>query len=212
MRITKIGHCCLVIETDGVKVMTDPGSFSTGQESVTGLDSVIITHEHGDHMHVESVQAVLKNNPNAILISNSSVAKLLAEKGIMTTVIEGTATGAVKNVRVEALDAKHEEIYEDFGQVQNTGYFIGSLFYPGDAFPVVQKQVDVLALPVAGPWCRLRDAVRFALTVKPKHAFPVHDGMLQLDKLGLAHGVPSSALPANGLLFTPLKAGEVLEL
>lgn len=215
MKITKIGHCCLVIEIDGVKIMTDPGGFSTGQESVTGLDAVVITHEHHDHLHIESVQKVLANNPQAQVICNSSVAKLLADPpaggGITAWVIEGTATGAVKNVAIEAFDAKHEEIYEDFGQVQNTGYFIGSLFYPGDAFPKVEKPVEILALPVAGPWCRLRDAIRFALAVKPKHAFPVHDGMLQLDKLGLAHGVPSKVLPENGIAFTALKAGEVVE-
>lgn len=211
MKITKIGHCCLVIEEGGVKVMTDPGTFSTGQESVTGLDAVIITHEHGDHMHVASVQAVLKNNPSAVVVSNSSVAKLLLAEGVIATVIEGTASGAVKTLAIEAFDAKHEEIFEEFGQVQNTGYFIGNLFYPGDAFPVIQKPVDVLALPVAGPWCRLRDAVRFALAIKPRAAFPVHDGMLQLDKLGLAHGVPSMVLPKSNIVFTALKAGETAE-
>ncbi len=211
MKITKIGHCCLVIEEAGAKIMTDPGGFSTGQESVTGLDAVIITHEHADHLHVESLQTVIKNNPNAVVITNSSVAKILAEKGIAATVIEGAAASAVKGVAIEALDAKHEEIFGDLGQVQNTGYFIGKLFYPGDAFPQISKPVEVLALPVAGPWCRIRDAIQFALAVKPKVAFPVHDGMLQIDKLGAFHGAPSKVLPENGIAFTPLKAGETAE-
>ncbi len=29
MKIKKIGHCCLIIETKGVRIMTDPGTFTT---------------------------------------------------------------------------------------------------------------------------------------------------------------------------------------
>jgi L-ascorbate metabolism protein UlaG (beta-lactamase superfamily) len=55
----------MVLEIDGVKILTDPGSFTIGaQEGVTGLDAILITHEHADHFHIESLHTVVRNNPD----------------------------------------------------------------------------------------------------------------------------------------------------
>lgn len=213
MKIHKIGHCCLVIDTEaGKRVMTDPGDYSTGQDGVTGVDVVLITHEHGDHLHVKSLQAVLANNPQARVVTNSGVGKILAEHGIAHEILEGNAAAEFSGVSLEAFDARHEEIFEEMGQVQNTGFLVaGRLFYPGDAFKNPGKPVDILALPVAGPWCRIRDAVRYALEVKPKKAFPVHDGMVVDGRWGSIHGAPAKFLPPAGIEFVVLKAGEEAE-
>ena len=32
MKIKKLGHCCLVIEINGRKIMTDPGSWTTDEQ------------------------------------------------------------------------------------------------------------------------------------------------------------------------------------
>src|SRR6185312_9669397 len=77
MKIKKIGHCCLVIETKGVRIMTDPGMFSTAQNEEKNIDIVAITHEHGDHFHIESLKAIIANNPAVTVITNSAVGKLL---------------------------------------------------------------------------------------------------------------------------------------
>lgn len=82
---------------------------------------------------------------------------------------------------------------------------------PGDAFKVPGKPVDVLALPVAGPWCRVRDSIRYALAVKPKKAFPVHDGMIIDGRGGSIYGAPAKFLPPAGIEFLALKAGEEAE-
>lgn len=213
MRIKKVGHCCLVIDTEaGKRVMTDPGDYSMGQSDVTGVDLVLITHEHGDHLHVESLKAVLANSPGAVVVANSAVGKILAAEGIDHQVLEGTAAAEVAGIPLEAFDARHEEIFEEMGQVQNTGYLIGGrLFYPGDAFKVPGKPVDILALPVAGPWCRIRDSIRYALEVKPKKAFPVHDGALLDGRWGSVHGAPAKLLPPAGIEFVALKSGEEAE-
>jgi len=33
MKITKLGHCCLLIETKGKRVLTDPGSYTVKTHS-----------------------------------------------------------------------------------------------------------------------------------------------------------------------------------
>ncbi len=179
MTITKFGHCCLLIETNGKRILTDPGKFSTEQNTLTGIDIVLITHEHADHCHTDSLIHILENNPEAVIVSNTSVAALLKKIEIDTHIIEGRDTATVVDVALAAYDGPHVEIFEDFGIVQNTGYLIGnSFFYPGDAYTIPDAAVDILALPVAGPWCKVSDAIRYALKVQPRVAFPVHDATL----------------------------------
>ena len=132
MHITKIGHCCLLIKTNNLTILTDPGAYTTAQNAITDIDIVLITHEHPDHLHTESL----------------------------------------KQVSLEAFDCAHEEVFEEIGQVQNTGYFIDNkLFYPGDSYANPQKHVPILALPVAGPWCRIAEAIRYAIKL-PKSRLP----------------------------------------
>jgi len=206
MIIKKFGHCCLLIEIDGVKILTDPGMFTTAQNELTGVDAILVTHEHQDHLHVESVKEILKNNPGTKVITNSGVGKKLAEAGIPYTIVEGRGTIEIEGIAIEAFDCKHEELFEESGMVQNTGYFIADkLFYPGDAYCDPQQPVEILALPIAGPWCRLPDAIRYALRVKPKFAFPVHDGNLNWKfGAGVTHRLPEQVLKSHNIEFRPM--------
>ncbi len=181
MQITKLGHCCLVLKIDGVTILTDPGSFTDAQNSLTGIDCVLITHEHQDHLHIESLKAVLANNPTAIVVSNKAVAKLIEEQiadTVVTVVGDGQST-MIKDVTIEGFGTEHARIYADMGRVENTGYMVANKFYfPGDNFHAPGKQVDVLALPVAGPWMKLAECIDFAKIIKARTAFGVHDGMI----------------------------------
>ncbi len=182
MKITKLGHCCMVLEVGGATLLTDPGSFTDAQNSLTGIDAVLITHEHGDHLHVESLKAVLDNNPTAVVIGNESVAKLVHEQiadAKVTVVGDGQST-LVKDVTVEGFGKDHAPIYQTMGLVENTAYFVdGTFYFPGDNYHNPGKAVDVLALPVAGPWMKMADAIDFAKALKPRVAFGVHDAMIQ---------------------------------
>ncbi len=125
MKIKKLGHCCLIIETNGKRVMTDPGSYTlVEQEAEKGIDVVLITHEHGDHLHVESLKKVIVNNPSAIVVTNKAVGRLLDEAGIVYQILGEKVAELVGGIELEAHDCKHEEIWEEFGQVENTAFFI----------------------------------------------------------------------------------------
>ena len=181
MQITKLGHCCLVLEEAGVKIMTDPGGFTVdAQRAITGLDAILITHEHMDHFHIESVEALLASNQGAVVITNEGVGKLLAAKDIAYIRVGDGESTTVKSVKIEGYGREHAPIYGDMGRVENTGYMIAERFYfTGDNYHAPGTAVDVLALPVAGPWMRIADAVEFAKAIKPRVAFGVHDGMMQ---------------------------------
>ena len=208
MKIKKLGHCCLVIEVDGKRIMTDPGSWTVEeQKKEFNIDLIIITHEHQDHIHIESLKKIIENNPNVKIVTNKGVGKLLDIEGVKYEVLESKIVKEVCGVELEAHDCRHEEIFEEYGQVQNTGYFISKrLFYPGDAFYNPGKPVEILALPVAGPWTNIKSAINYALEIKPKYAFPVHDGNSL--SFGTAHRVPELVLPKFEIVFKNLEDHE----
>lgn len=213
MQVTKLGHCCLIIEEGGIRIMTDPGSYTTAEQSdARNIDLILITHEHQDHLHVDSLKIILQNNPNAKIITNSGVGKILTEDHIAYDVVEEGDNANVSGVLIEGFGTKHSVIYEDYGLVHNTGYFINDkLFYPGDAFTIPGKRVDILALPAAGPWMRVSEAIDYAKEVQPRVCFPVHDGMI-LPSAHFALHLFDVFLNNQGIKFVPIKKGEETEL
>lgn len=132
MQITKLGHCCLLIEHEGVRLLTDPGSFTAQeQQKVSGLHGILITHEHADHLHVESLKALMAGNPTAVVVGNSAVAKLVGEQvadAAVTVVGDGQSTD-VSGVLIEGFGKEHALVYPpDTGLVENTGYFVAENF------------------------------------------------------------------------------------
>ncbi len=211
MKVTKLGHCCLIIETKGKRFLTDPGSYTTAQNDAKNIDCVVISHEHSDHLHVESLKAVLANNPQASVISNGAVGNILEKENIPYTKVSDGEEVMIGDVKISGHGTKHQLIYKEYEQVENTGYFFdGKLFYPGDAFHNPNIPVDILALPVAGPWCNIAEVMDYALSVKPRVAFPVHDG--NLVKVGLPHRLPGIFLPKAGIEFVALELGKETEI
>ena len=41
MKITKLGHCCLVIEEKGLKILTDPGSYTDTQNNIKEIQELV---------------------------------------------------------------------------------------------------------------------------------------------------------------------------
>lgn len=210
MIITKYGHCCLLIEEKGLRILTDPGTYSEGQNEAKNIDLVLITHEHADHFHIDSLKIVLKNNPQAVVVSNAAVGALLKEAGIAYELMGNGESREWQGLVVEAQEGLHADMFPGFPRVANTAFRIGErLFYPGDAFIEPNGPVEILALPVAGPWMKLSEAINYALLVKPKVAFPVHDGILKTP--GMVHRMPKAVLSERGIDFETLEEGETRE-
>ncbi len=215
MIVTKYGHCCLLIEEAGVRILTDPGNHEVADMGAEpgqfhDLDAVVITHEHADHFHLPALQVVLRNNPNAVVYTTAGVGGKLSEVGVSARVLEDGGTFAVKGVPVVGIGSVHAEIYRNYNRVPNTGILVANkFFYPGDAFTPPGVPVELLALPIAGPWMRIKDAVDYALAVKPQRLFGVHDGMLK-SSLGL-HRLLSTVLPQHHIELLAAELGQPME-
>lgn len=211
MTITKYGHSCLHIEIDGVNILTDPGAYSTIPETVKDVDAVLITHEHGDHIDLETLQAVLARSPKATVYTNASVGKLLEENNIAFHAISHGESVEVKGVIIEAIGSQHGEMHPEWPIAENTGFFIaGKLFFPGDALTNPEGPVQILALPVAGPWLKLSEAIDYAKKIQPSVCFPVHDGILKSP--GSVHTIPPQILGPLGINFQILEEGVATQL
>ncbi len=212
MQITKLGHSCLIVEEGSARILIDPGAWTSGYEKVTGIDAILITHEHQDHVSVEAVQTLLANNLSVPIYTNHVVVELLGKVGIEALGLEDEQSAEVKGVAITGSGKEHALIHKDWPCPHNTGYFIGErFFHPGDALSVPKRPVEILALPVIAPWMKLSEGLDFAMSAKPKICIPIHDAMLRSDRMGPWRLLPQNILPKAGISFVPMEEGETKE-
>jgi len=208
MKIKKLGHSCFVVEPkEGVYVMTDPGAFSPMAKDVRNISAILVTHEHQDHMHIETLKKVLENNPDAVVITNTAVGKFLDEAGIKYVKIEEGQKYNLNGVNIAGFGNVHAEIYLTYGSFQNTGYMIDNLCYPGDSLNYPDANVDILALPITAPWMKVKDAVDYAKNINPRIIFPVHDAYIH-EWANFIWRVPENILKDFGIEFKKLELGK----
>jgi len=209
MRVTKLGHCCLLIETKGKRILTDPGSYTVKEHSnLEYIDFILYTHEHADHYHLDSLKSLLRKNPEVKIYSNSSVGELLNKEGIKHTTLKNGELVFLGEVSLTGIGKDHAIMHSSIPVSENMGFFIDEqLWYPRDSFTNPERAVEILALPVSGPWMKIGEAIDYALLLKPKTAFPVHDGT----RWESSHVFPEKILKENGIDFIVLKEGQFAE-
>ena len=62
MRLTKYSHACVRLERDGAVLVIDPGTLSE-RAALDGVDAVLVTHEHFDHLDVEALTEAREKRP-----------------------------------------------------------------------------------------------------------------------------------------------------
>jgi L-ascorbate metabolism protein UlaG (beta-lactamase superfamily) len=213
MKITKYGHCCLLIEIKGQSIMTDPGNYNELLEVLPQIDIVLLTHEHGDHVHIPHIKSILENSPQARIITHADVSKILDTSNIACETVEDGQSVMVGDVSIQSLGSVHACMHHTLVPVRNTGFMIDNkLFYPGDSFYVPTQKVEVLALPISGPWMKLEEAIEYAVQIAPKKVFPVHDGMLKQDhRLGPTRRIPTIILEPHVIEYVDMLEGDTKE-
>lgn len=187
MHLTHYGHACVLVDTGSARLLFDPGAFSSGFETLDGLDAILVTHQHADHVDPERLRDLLRSNPDAALVTDGQTAGQL--DGI-------DARGAAPGDRLTLGGAdvtvvgsgEHAQIHADIPVVANNGYLVTSdgesLLHPGDAY--VPPGVDGLAtllLPTGAPWLKVSEAVDYLRAVAPRRAVPIHEQTLSMPAL-----------------------------
>ncbi|WGL50355.1 MBL fold metallo-hydrolase [Nocardioides sp. BP30] len=183
MKLTKYTHASVSFESDGARLLLDPGTF--GPESAEQLDladAVLITHEHFDHLDVEKVGAALQRRPELEVYGPSSIVPSLTaaggRKGQLHVLTPGQEL-VVSGVHVQVFGGAHAPIHPDIPVPQNLGYLLDeAVFHPGDSYVVPGVPVHTLLVPTSGPWTKVGEAIDFVRAVAPRQTVPIHDVML----------------------------------
>lgn len=180
MELTKYEHACFMVHSNNEYIIVDPGELTTELVAPEGVVAVVITHEHPDHYDHDLVTDIIDKNPEAIIIGPKAVTDKI--EAFETRTVTGGDSVTIGSFELEFYGREHEVIHPSVPTVENVGVLINELiYYPGDSFTVPDKPVDTLAIPAGAPWLRFREAGDFLLKLKPRLAFPTHDGVLSLD-------------------------------
>lgn len=209
MRITKLGHSCLHVVEGDADILIDPGTFSAGFETLTGLTGILITHEHFDHLDLDRLPALVAANPQAKVYADTGSAPKIEAAGITVTAVRaGNSFDVGTTVTVHGND--HAVIHADLPGVANASYLIGGrLLHPGDSLSVPGVPVEILAVPAAAPWMALKEGVDFYRAIAPAIAFPIHEKILASP--AMAYGLLEKLGPQSSTWLAPAD-GETFEV
>jgi L-ascorbate metabolism protein UlaG (beta-lactamase superfamily) len=183
MRITHLGHACLLLEIADSRILIDPGGWSPEAPHQRDLDAVLVTHQHPDHLDRDRLPDLLRSNPGVRLVTDPDTAALLDEAGVEAEPFGPGAQTQVNSVTVTGVGELHALIHEELPRIHNTGMRLHAdgepvFFHPGDALDGEPGKVDVLAFPLNAPWQRSREMTAFLRRLAAAHAVPIHDGLL----------------------------------
>lgn len=215
------------VRLSGANLLFDPGNFSAGFEGLTGLDAILVTHQHPDHLDPTKIAALVAANPNAVLYADPQTVALLADRtdvgswsalgpGEQVEVRGSDGSGEAGAVTIRATGGRHAVIHPAIPVIDNTAYIVdgpdrkAAFMHPGDSFYIPFERIDVLALPAAAPWMKLSESVDYLRGVAPRQAFPIHQGVLS-DVGRAVHNGRLAEMAPDGTEFAVLEPGTTRE-
>src|SRR4029079_8977883 len=116
MHVTRFGHSAVLVKAAGQRVLIDPGAFSSQDVfEVQGLDAIVVTHQHADHLDRDRIGALLDRNPGAVRLSDPETAALV---GRMTAHSDGDVT-ELGTITITGVGTTHAEILPVIPRVTN---------------------------------------------------------------------------------------------
>jgi len=214
MRLTKFSHSCVRLEHDGAALLIDPGTVSE-RDALDGVDAVLITHEHADHMDVDALADALGKRPSVEIYTNPDVIGKLGDLAGAATAVQAGDEFTAAGLPVRAYGGLHAIIHPDLPRVANLAFLVGAadganVYHPGDSFDVpTDARVHTLFVPVSAPWLKIAEAVDFTREVAPRRAYALHDGLYNDFGLGLVSNLMGNLGRTEFARLTP---GDRLEV
>jgi L-ascorbate metabolism protein UlaG (beta-lactamase superfamily) len=207
-RIDYVGHATVLVDLDGVRLLTDPllrnrvvhlrRSAPVAARAHRGIDAVLVSHGHYDHLDLPSLEKLGKKLP---VVVPRGLGGLLRKRRFESVLeVEAGEALAIGGLRIRAVHADHDGSRGPFGATADpVGYVIEgsqSVYFAGDTdlFEEMRElgPVDVALIPIWG-WgpglggghldpARAAEAVA---RIRPRLVIPIHWGTYYPIHLGL---------------------------
>jgi L-ascorbate metabolism protein UlaG (beta-lactamase superfamily) len=203
VHITYIGHATLLIQMQGLRVLTDPllrdrvGPIVRKNAPIDpacfeNIDAILLSHLHLDHFDPPSLRIVGDSTP--IIAPPGSIAHL-HKKGFhnVTEIHVGEAL-SIGNLTIRATHAEHSPSRYFFGSgAECIGFVVSgsqSVYFAGDTdlfagMTNVDPNLDIALLPIWGWGPTLRGghlsprrAAKALSLLRPRIALPIHWGTM----------------------------------
>jgi len=201
--ITYIGHATVLVELDGVRILTDPvfrkrvwhlrrRKVPIKSEWRKNIDAVLISHLHWDHFDLASLRLLDKDN--CVIVPTGAARMLRRHKFECVQELSIGESISIGSLTITATYANHSGMRHKFAPPTDAlGFIIAgsrAVYFAGDTdlfqeMSALSNDLDAALLPVWGWGPTLGQGhltpYRAALSLqmlKPKIAIPIHWGTL----------------------------------
>lgn len=190
--IHPINHATFAMAWGDKVIYTDPVGGANGFDGLPRPDLILLTHAHGDHFSVETLQAVASNK--TVLVAPPSVAAQLPETlRAQTVVMTNGETKTVAGISIEAMAAynttpAHAQFHP---KGVGNGYVVTlgdrRIYVSGDTEDIPEmralKNIDVAFICINQPYTMTEEqAASAVLAFKPKIVYPYHSRGSDMEK------------------------------
>ena len=208
-RIEYVGHATVVVDLDGVRLLTDPllrnrvahlrRASGVSARALRGVDAILISHGHYDHLDLPSLERLGKKLP---VVVPRGLGGLLRKRRFESVIeVEQGETLAIGDLQIRAVPAEHDRSRAPFGaSADPVGYVVSgsrSIYFAGDTdlFHGMSEigPVDIGLIPIWGWGPGLggghldpERAAQAVALIRPHTVVPIHWGTYFPIHLGLA--------------------------
>lgn len=186
MKITRIGHACVLLEGSST-ILVDPfikdnPSAALSADQLPKIDYMIVTHDHFDHFGSDVIELAQRDGATLVAIFEVTAREDVAGAGLKTIGMNIGGTFKAANLSISLTPAVHSAahgspagvvIAMDGKRVYHAGDT--ALFSDMSLIPQQFGVLDVALLPIGGHFTMDVDAAAMAVKqLKPKVTIPIH--------------------------------------
>ena len=189
-----LGHGTLMFTFNGLVIHIDPVMREADYANLPDADLVLVTHEHGDHLDINAIREILKDN--TLVVMTQTCKDQLGD--FKATVMKNGDTGEFRGIGITAIPAYNVVHERSAGSPFHpkgvgNGYILKfgdtRVLVGGDTENIPEYKnlivkIDVAFLPMNLPYTMTPEMVADAArTLKPSILYPYHYGETDVQTL-----------------------------
>lgn len=189
-----IGHGTLMFKFDDLVIHIDPVMREADYTSLPDADLILVTHEHGDHLDINAINHIMKENTRVVMTETC----LEQLENFQANVFKNGDGGAIHGIGIRAIPAYNIEHTRSNGMpFHPKGVGNGYILNFGDTYVLIGGdtenipeykdlglEIAVAFLPMNLPYTMTPGMVADAAKVlKPEILYPYHFGQSDTQEL-----------------------------